>query len=64
MDEKEITPTITILSSLFYCSLGFEPYKKESFSQIEGMSDFHKLNWKAKKPHGVQNTNYDYVLSL
>ncbi|MBR4629676.1 MAG: capsular polysaccharide synthesis protein [Treponema sp.] len=42
----------------------FESYKQGRFSQIEGMSDFHKLNWKAKKPDGVQNTNYDYVLSL
>ena len=42
----------------------FEPYSEKRFSQIECMSDFHKLNWKAQKPMNNESlyTFYDFLL--
>ena len=40
----------------------FRPYSAERFSQIKGMSDFHKLNWKASEiEENTKDTFFDHI---
>lgn len=43
----------------------FQSYSEQRFSQIKGMSDFHKLNWKAPEINGnTKNSYYDHIIQI